>query len=159
MVIFLSLRLRPTLVQGLFVLAAPVCGIGSLALSGQLLQQQLSGDAWRHISLIWLSLRKCLHTRLSVDVSRPNPRFWLLDTDLFDAPLGLTFSGDIGAIEVLIDWLNNQNCAFHRCFIWYPFGVCNAEMCRCFFPVTTNKIFPGSSCSLFCINFFLQVTV
>ena len=79
---FYVLRLRPTLVQGLFALAASLCGIGSLSLSGQLLQQHLSRDVWRHIFLIWLSLLNCLHTRLSVDVFGPNLGFSLLDTDL-----------------------------------------------------------------------------
>ena len=105
---FLSLRLRPTLVQGLFALVAPLCGIGSLSLSGQLLQQHLSRDVWRHILFTWLSLRNCLYTRLSVDVFGPNLGFSLLDTELFGAPLSLASAGDIGAIKVqiwLIDWL------------------------------------------------------
>ena len=52
---------------------------------------QLSGDAWRHIFLIWLSLHKCLHIRLSVDVLGPNLGYWLLDTDMFGAPLKYGF--------------------------------------------------------------------
>ena len=105
---FLSLRLRPILVQGLFALAGPFCGIGFLSLSGHLLPQHLSRDVWRLIFFTWLSLHKGLHTQLSVDVLGPNLGCWLLDTDLFGAPLSLASSGNIGAIEVhisLIDWL------------------------------------------------------
>ena len=98
--IFLPLRLRPTLVQGVFALAIPLCGIGSLSLSSQLLQQHLPRDFWRHIFLIWLSLHRGLHTRLSADVFGPNLGFLLLDTELFGAPLSLASAGDIGAIEV-----------------------------------------------------------
>ena len=116
---FLPPRLRPTLVQGLFALAAPLCGIGSLSLSGQLLQQHLSRDVWRHIFLIWLSLHNCLHTWLSVDVFGPNLGFSLLDTHLFGAPLSLASAGDIGTIEVQIwfglIWLNVQG---DRIFPW-----------------------------------------
>ena len=77
---FLSSRLRPTL-HGARVFRSwgptlcigsvslsVLCGIGSLSLSAQLLQQYLSGDVWRHIFLIWLSLHKCLRTQLSVDI-------------------------------------------------------------------------------------------
>ena len=37
-------KVKSRLVQGLFVLVAPLCGIGFLSLSGQLLQQNLSRD-------------------------------------------------------------------------------------------------------------------
>ena len=60
------------------------------------------------------SVHKCLHTWLSVDVSGPNPRFLLLDTDLFGAALSLASTGDTGAIEVLIDWLIDCHCTLHH---------------------------------------------
>ena len=47
-----------------FILKRPLY----LYLFGQLLQQHLSRDVWRHVFFIWCSLHKCLNTRLSVDV-------------------------------------------------------------------------------------------
>ena len=150
----LSLRFRPTLVQGLFALVAPLCGIGSLSLSGQLLQQHLSRDIWRHIFLIWLPLHNCLHTQLSVDVLDRilDFRFGTLIC-LVRHALSLASAGNIGKYRFDLLWFIYTNLfgslgGVTRLWLMIrTFSEQRLTACTCYFTqATTCKLLHVATC-------------